>query len=144
MREKSQGRRETASLATYSENNHYTMTAAGRETTGKQRQQDRRPEPAGLSFFTFSPHRSPSSSRRALFLLPFSPFRFPFRRRRSLFPIPFSPHRSPLPSVGPAGHFPWTTGSKAQNFSRYEVKKRISPRLTGKSEWGSKNEFQKV
>ena len=108
MRERSQGRRETASLAAYSENNHYTMTAASRKIHGKQRQQARRPEPDALSFLIFL---SPSV---------------------------------PLPSMGSAGRFSSTTGSKAQNFSRYEVKKRISPRLAGKSEWGSKNEFQKV
>lgn len=121
MRERSQGRRETASLAAYSENNHYTTATAGRKIPGKQRQQAMRPEPASLSL-SFSPLPAPPASLSYTFLSP----------------------SVPLPALGPAGRSVGTTGSKAQNFSRYEVKKRISPRLTGKSERGSKNEFQKV
>lgn len=133
MRERSQGRRETASLAAYSENNHYTMAAAGHETGAGQ-----------LSFFIFlSPSvllQQPPSSLSITFLSPSVPLPAPPTSLSYSFLSP----SVPLPSVGPAGRSAGTTGSKAQNFSRYEVKKRISPRLTGKSEWGLKNEFQKV
>lgn len=144
MRERSQGRRETASLAVYSENSHYAMTAASQEAHGKQQQQARRPEAADLSFFIFLspsvPLQQPPSSLSITFLSSSVPLPAPPTSLSYAFLSP----SVPLPSVGPASRFSSTTGSKVQNFSRYEVKKRISPRLTGKSEWGSKNEFQKV
>ena len=82
MRERSQGRREPASLAAYSENNHYTMTAAGHETGAG------RPLFLYLSLPIGPPPAAAELSFYYLFL--------PFRRRRTLFPIPFSPHRSPF------------------------------------------------